>query len=65
MATGVATLMIYSRLSPHQRGLAWFLPLILGGALGNSVDRSLRASMLDFIDYRADWILSFSRWLAR
>jgi signal peptidase II len=47
---------LYSRLAPTQRALKWGLPLVLGGALGNLADRVVRTSVVDFIDYRGDWI---------
>jgi signal peptidase II len=56
---------LYSRLTPSQRALKWGLPLVLGGALGNLADRIIRSSVVDFIDYRADWIRSMNHWVAR
>lgn len=47
---------LYGRLGPGQRALKWGLPLVLGGALGNLSDRIIRSSVIDFIDYRANWI---------
>jgi signal peptidase II len=47
---------LYSRLAPNQRSLKWGLPLVLGGALGNLSDRITRSSVVDFIDYHANWI---------
>jgi signal peptidase II len=40
------------------------LPLVLGGALGNLTDRVIRTSVVDFIDYRADWILKMNEGIA-
>jgi lipoprotein signal peptidase len=37
-----------------QHPLTWGLPFVLG-ALGNLSDRVTRSSVVDFIDYRADW----------
>ncbi len=51
---------LYSRLTPGQRALKWGLPLVLGGALGNLQDRIVRSSVIDFIDYRADWVRSMN-----
>jgi signal peptidase II len=51
---------LYSRLGPTQRALKWGLPLVLGGALGNLSDRIVRSSVIDFIDYRADWVRSMN-----
>ena len=47
---------LYSQLLPRQRALRIGLPLVLGGALGNLADRVTRGSVVDFIDYRADWV---------
>jgi signal peptidase II len=56
---------LYSRLLPGQRALKWGLPLVLGGALGNLADRIIRSSVVDFIDYRAEWIRSMNENIAR
>jgi signal peptidase II len=56
---------LYSRLTPGQRALKWGLPLVLGGALGNLQDRIVRSSVIDFIDYRADWVRSMNTLFAR
>jgi signal peptidase II len=55
---------LYSRLAPGQRALKWGLPLVLGGALGNLTDRVVRTSVVDFIDYRADWITRMNEGIA-
>ena len=47
---------LYNRLTPRQHALKWGLPLVLGGALGNLTDRIVRNQVIDFIDYRADWV---------
>ncbi len=47
---------LYRRLQPKQHALKWGLPLVLGGALGNVFDRIRYGYVIDFIDYRADWI---------
>lgn len=54
---------LYSRLHPTQRALKWGLPLVLGGALGNLADRITRDNVIDFIDYRADWVRSLNEWV--
>jgi signal peptidase II len=41
----------YRKLSPHQRYLQIALALVLGGALGNALDRVLRGYVIDFIDW--------------
>ncbi len=41
---------LYRRLLPHQRALKWGLPLVLGGALGNVLDRIRFGQVIDFID---------------
>lgn len=56
---------LYARLAPGQRALKWGLPLVLGGALGNLSDRITRSQVIDFIDYRADWILAMNRAVAK
>ena len=56
---------LYSKLGRGQRALMWGLPLVLGGALGNLSDRVTRSSVIDFIDYRADWVLSMNTLIAR
>jgi len=52
---------LYSKIGRNQRALAWGLPLVLGGALGNLSDRVTRSSVIDFIDYRAEWVLAMNR----
>src|SRR5262249_6069761 len=47
---------LYRRLQPRQRALKWGLPLVLGGALGNVFDRIRYGHVIDFIDYRAEWV---------
>lgn len=54
---------LYSRLVPSQKALKWGLPLVLGGALGNLNDRITRSQVIDFIDYRADWVLTLNRFV--
>jgi signal peptidase II len=40
---------LYRRLAPGQVALKWGLPLVLGGALGNLVDRVRYGHVVDFI----------------
>lgn len=56
---------LYSRLHPSQRALKWGLPMVLGGALGNLSDRITRSQVIDFIDYRADWVLALNSLINR
>jgi signal peptidase II len=55
---------LYGKLGSGQNALRWGLPLVLGGALGNLSDRITRSSVIDFIDYRADWVLAMNRLVA-
>jgi signal peptidase II len=55
---------LYSRLAIGQTALKWGLPLVLGGALGNLTDRVVRTSVVDFVDYRADWITKMNEGIA-
>ena len=65
VAAVVFIVSLYSRLAPGQRALKWGLPLVLGGALGNLADRIIRSKVVDFIDYRADWIGSMNELIAK
>jgi signal peptidase II len=56
---------LYGKLAPGQNALKWGLPLVLGGALGNLSDRITRSSVIDFIDYRAEWVLSMNKLIAK
>ncbi len=55
---------LYGKLSPRQRALKWGLPLVLGGALGNLSDRITRSKVIDFIDYKAQWVDTMNRAIA-
>jgi len=55
---------LYARLGPGQRALRWGLPLVLGGALGNLSDRIIRASVVDFVDYKAHWVQAMNGYIA-
>lgn len=56
---------LYAKLLPGQRALRWGLPLVLGGALGNLADRVTRGSVVDFIDYRAEWVEGMNELIAK
>ncbi len=56
---------LFGKLAPRQHALKWGLPLVLGGALGNLSDRITRSSVIDFIDYRADWVLAMNQGIAK
>lgn len=56
---------LYRRLQPRQHALKWGLPLVLGGALGNVFDRIRYGFVIDFIDYRADWIKKLNELVAK
>jgi signal peptidase II len=47
---------LYRRLTPQQWALKWGLPLVLGGALGNLINRIQYNYVVDFIDFRSNWI---------
>jgi signal peptidase II len=51
---------LYRKLTPRQWALRWGLPLVLGGALGNLVNRIQYNYVVDFIDYRAEWMRKFN-----
>ena len=51
---------LYRKLAPTQLALKWGLPLVLGGALGNLVDRIRYGHVIDFIDVRAGFIRSLN-----
>ncbi|HEX7665678.1 MAG TPA: signal peptidase II [Polyangiaceae bacterium] len=42
---------LYRKLTQDQKALAWGLPLVLGGALGNVFDRIRYGHVIDFIDF--------------
>jgi signal peptidase II len=46
---------LYRKLTPQQTALKWGLPLVLGGALGNLVNRIQFNYVVDFLDFWAKW----------
>lgn len=56
---------LYRRLTPRQHALRWGLPLVLGGALGNVFDRVRYGHVIDFIDYRAEWVRSMNQFVSK
>jgi signal peptidase II len=50
VAAVVFIISIYQRIYPEQRAMKWGLPLALGGAMGNLVDRIRYGWVVDFID---------------
>ncbi len=56
IVVSIAILVWLIRLKPQQRWLAGALALILGGALGNVIDRIMYGYVVDFIDvYYQQW----------
>ncbi|MCS6900895.1 MAG: signal peptidase II [Myxococcales bacterium] len=55
-------LSLYRKLHPSQTALRWGLPLVLGGALGNFVDRVRYGYVIDFIDFYLVWGGSPHHW---
>jgi len=53
---------LYRRLTPDQTALKWGLPLVLGGALGNLVNRIQYNYVVDFIDVYAKWSGETHHW---
>lgn len=50
VAAVVFIVSLYRKLQPGQTALKWGLPLVLGGALGNLIDRIRYRHVVDFID---------------
>ncbi|MEO7112568.1 MAG: signal peptidase II [Polyangiaceae bacterium] len=46
---------LYRKLTKEQKALAWGLPLVLGGALGNVFDRIRYGHVIDFIDFHVKY----------
>lgn len=47
----VFVISLYRKLEPKQHALRWALPLLLGGALGNLIDRIRHKSVIDFLEF--------------
>jgi signal peptidase II len=54
-AAAIFIISLYRKLEPRQKALKWALPLVLGGALGNLVDRIRFEHVVDFIDPYDYW----------
>ena len=59
LGVSVVLLVLLARLRPGQRRLAVALALVLGGAVGNIIDRMLYGHVIDFIDL---YHSAFSAW---
>ena len=56
LVTTVVLVVWLLRLKPHERVTAMALSLVVGGAIGNLIDRVLTGRVVDFIDfYVGDW----------
>lgn len=53
---------LYRKLQPGQTALKWGLPLVLGGALGNLIDRIRYGYVVDFIDVYMTWNGDVKHW---
>ena len=58
-AVSVFLLVLLARLRPGQNWLAAALALVLGGAVGNIIDRLLHGHVIDFLDF---YHATLSRW---
>jgi len=56
---------LYRRVHPQQHALKWGLPLVLGGALGNLVDRVRYSWVVDFIDMKGSWVRALNEVIAK
>lgn len=54
LAISVVLFVWLLRLKPHEKWIAVSLALILGGAIGNVIDRSLYGYVIDFLDVYYD-----------
>jgi signal peptidase II len=58
-AAVIFIVVLFHRLQPEQRLLMWALPFVLGGAVGNLIDRVHLRYVIDFIDW---YHASIGRW---
>ena len=59
----IAIILWMARLAKSDKWMATALSLVLGGAVGNGIDRLLHGKVIDFIDVYADWDVFFlSKW---
>lgn len=54
VATGFIIYML--RQHGHQKRFAWAMSLILGGAIGNVLDRLIHGYVIDFLDFHWNWL---------
>ena len=54
VATGFIVYML--RQHGHQKRFAWAISLILGGAIGNVLDRLIHGYVIDFLDFHWNWL---------
>jgi len=63
VVVSIAIIIWLAKLSKSDKWSAIGLSLVLGGAVGNGVDRLLHGKVTDFIDIYADWNVFFlSKW---
>lgn len=60
-------LWLAARAQPEQKLLVWALSLVLGGALGNLIDRVVAGRVVDFLDFytHAGWFMSLMESVGR
>ncbi len=51
LAISVVLVIWLSRIAPNKKMEAWSLTLILGGAVGNLIDRLIYGHVVDFVDF--------------
>lgn len=63
VAASIVVVLFAHRSRPEQKLLVWALALVLGGALGNLVDRVLAGKVVDFLEFysRAGWMVKLLR----